>query len=415
MRPRDRDVLLLACIVALAFVLRLTCVRVLAPATSGIADPFYFQQVSRLLATGHGLVRPWEAVFSGQTLPTAEHPPLYVFVLAAAWAIGMSDDGAQRSLGAVFGAVTVVLLAAIGRRIGGRRLGLLCALLAATYPQLLGADSALMSETLYTPMIAGVLLLAYRATEQPTVRRAAALGALIGIATLTRSDAAPLALLLLPPIVARAERQRAQVAVMIPLAAFLVVSPWLVRNHVVFDRFVLSNNKGGFLALSNCPSTYAGRLLGGTDAACLGPRVGANEAEVDANWQRQGLRFAREHITRAPVVAVFRVLRMWGLWHPLQASGDELEGRGTVLNRLGLIAFYLLLPLSMLGAVRLRHEPPHLAVLLAPVVLVTAVAALTAGAVRYRHAAEPSIVVLAAVGAAALFDQWRRHGHRAAA
>ena len=50
-----------------------------------------------------------------------------------------------------------------------------------------------------------------------------------------------------------------------------------------------------------------------------------------------------------------------------------------------------------------RHAP--LRVLLAPVLLVTIVSALGWGITRFRHAAEVSIVILAAVALSALYDR----------
>ena len=82
----------------------------------------------------------------------------------------------------------------LGRRVGGPAVGLLGAALAALYPLLIVADGALLSETLFGPIVAFTLLAAWRLGEEPTVRWAALVGLGIGLAALTRSEA----LLLLP-------------------------------------------------------------------------------------------------------------------------------------------------------------------------------------------------------------------------
>jgi asparagine N-glycosylation enzyme membrane subunit Stt3 len=76
---------------------------------------------------------------------------------------------------------------------------------------------------------------------------------------------------------------------------------------------------------------------------------------------------------------------------------------------LGLIAFYPLLVLAVYGAVvvhRRRRFPVW--PLLVPVVIVTIASAATYGQTRFRVPAEPSLVVLGAVGLAAVIDRLRR-------
>src|SRR3954451_1997389 len=96
---------------------------------------------------------------------------------------------AHRALGALLGGVTIVLIALIGRRVGGDRVGLVAALVAALYSLLVDADGAPVSESLYSFLISSCLLPALRLRTSRTVPLAPALGALIGLAALTRSEA----------------------------------------------------------------------------------------------------------------------------------------------------------------------------------------------------------------------------------
>jgi hypothetical protein len=69
--------------------------------------------------------------------------------------------------------------------------------------------------------------------------------------------------------------------------------------------------------------------------------------------------------------------------------------------------FWLLAPLAIAGAWLLHRRRQPLVILLMPVAMVTLTALLTYGSTRFRFAAEPSIVVLAAVALDALV---RRRG-----
>ena len=223
----------LAGIVALGVALRLVYVLAIAPSTAIFTDGFFFHFVGKALADGHGYVNPADLFFKGHSVPTAGHPPLYTFVIAAATKLGVTGDEAQRSLGCLFGAATIVLVGLLGRRVGGDRVGLVAAALAAVYPLLIAADGALMSETLYGPLIALALLAAYRLRDEPGARRAVVLGLVIGLATLTR----PEALLLLPLLALPGWRWRWFAVACV--AAAVVVLPWTARNWSAFDRPVL--------------------------------------------------------------------------------------------------------------------------------------------------------------------------------
>ena len=93
-----------------------------------------------------------------------------------------------------------------------------------------------------------------------------------------------------------------------------------------------------------------------------------------------------------------RVLRTWGLYSPsAQVSYESLEGRPRAWQLRGTFMYWALAPLAVVGAFLLRRRRRLLWPLLAIAVTVTLVAASTYGQQRFRIAAEPAILVLAAV------------------
>jgi 4-amino-4-deoxy-L-arabinose transferase-like glycosyltransferase len=387
----------LAAIVAAGVALRLVHVLAIAPATAIFTDGYFFHWVGKAVADGHGYVNPTELFFKGHSVATAGHPPLYTFVIAAATKLGITGDEAQRSLGCLFGAGTIALVGLLGRRAAGEAVGLLAAALAACYPLLIAADGALMSETLYGLLIALVLLLAYRLRDEPTLRRAIALGAVIGLAALTRAEALLLLALLAPAV------GRLRLFAVTCLAALVVLAPWTIRNWTTFDRPVLiSTNDGVTLAGANCSATYHGRDLGSFDTGCIPPvRFPSNEARQAAEYRSDAASYAGDHAGRVPVVVAVRVLRLWGLYQPTRLAYDA-QNRRLAVQEAGVLFSYLLIPFAVYGAILLRRRREPLSILLAPILLVTITAALTYGGLRLRHAGEIPLVVLAAAGAYAL-------------
>ena len=72
------------------------------------------------------------------------------------------------------------------------------------------------------------------------------------------------------------------------------------------------------------------------------------------------------------------------------------------MEQAGVIFSFFLIVLAVAGVVTLRRRGELIAILLAPILLVTITCALTYGGVPLGHAGEIPLVVLAAVGAYAL-------------
>jgi 4-amino-4-deoxy-L-arabinose transferase-like glycosyltransferase len=417
-----------------AFVVRVLVIVLVDPTVPALGDASAYHLLANHLADGHGYIRPFDFQRFGRSVATAEYPPLHPFVVSLFARLGARSVEAQRIGLALFGSGTVALIGLLGRRVGGGRAGLLAAVLAAISPMLFLAEATLMSETLFAFLVTAALVLAYRAADAPSLLRFAALGAVLGLAVLTRAEAGVLALLLLVPLAARARglaapRRVALGAVGIALVA-VVVLPWTIRNQDTFGQLVpVSNNLGTALAGANCRLTYGGESLGSWrstfragDAGrgeCFtgfnGRAPGFDEAEAAAAARRQGVDYARDHLGSTPKVALARVLRTFAVFRPAQQTRLEaLEGRPLGWERAGTLMFWVLVPCSVAGFVVLRRRRAATWILLAPIVTVVVGSVLTYGNQRFRIGAEPAVLTTAAVGilAAARAVRRRRSGPR---
>jgi 4-amino-4-deoxy-L-arabinose transferase-like glycosyltransferase len=377
-----------------------------------LGDGLEFHNLAYSIADSH---RYAQASFltPDRVLPTADKPPLYPFVLALFTLVGGHGWIPHQIAGALIGTGTVAVTAFLGRRVAGDVAGLIAGGLAAVYPMLIAADGSYRSESLYALLIVSTLLAAYALWDRPAPGRAAVCGVLIGLATLTRTEAVLLLVLLVFPAALLAVRARhaAMLTLVASAATLVVLTPWLVRTWIQFDRPVfVSTNSGGLLAGANCDKTYHGEWLGQWRFDCMRPIRTTNEAKGSAELANDGIDYARDHAGRLPVVMAVRVLRSWELYRPRQQWTIErfFEGRDLRVEQIGVVMYFLLVVLGFAGAVRLRSMGQPLRILVAPFVLVVLVSLGAYGFTRFRIAAEPALVVLAAVAVAALWERTRR-------
>jgi 4-amino-4-deoxy-L-arabinose transferase-like glycosyltransferase len=354
-------------------------------------DEAYYSTLAQLISRGEGFVRPGEYYGEDLSLPTAERPPLFPLVLAALAELGVTG-GDARVLGVLTGGGTIVVIALLGRRLAGDRVGLLAAGLAAVYPTLIAADGALMTESLYGLLCGLALLAAYRLLEQPTLGRALVLGLVLGVVAQARAEALPLLPLLLLPVLRRPGGLRAAAVVCLSFA--VVLAPWTVRNWSAFDRPVLIATGGGeTLSGANCAATYFGDQIGAWIVSCVRFSGRGNEAAELNEEGRKGIRYALDHLDRVPAVAAARLARTWGLWWPVQRP----EGRAGWVTYIGAALLFVLAPLAVYGFTLLRRRGVPVWILTTPFITVTLTTLLAYGSARFRHSAELPLVVLAAV------------------
>jgi hypothetical protein len=406
-------------IAAAGLVIRVVYVLAVARGAPGFGDFQFYNSTAGLLADGKGFISPFELAYHGQSVPTAAHPPAWSFVLSAVSAVfgnGASptdllanDFVAHRLAGCVLGSVGIGLVGLVGERVGGRRVGLVAAIIAALSPSMIAADGSTMSEALYVPLVALTLLTAYALRERRSVWMAVALGAVIGVAALTRAEALLFVVLLGLPVAGVSGAtwgRRLALGFAVVATCVVVVAPWTIRNFDAFNRPVLISTNEGFLwALANCRQTYSGPDMGFSRLDCLPQPHITDEAKYSARARDKGLDYAENHLGDLPPVIGVRTLRTWGFWQPFRIKS---EGVPNTLNDLTVVFEWFLLAVAVAGAVILRRRRRPLWIVLSPVLLVLVVTALGHGLARYRYGAEPSLMVLAAVAVEAALSRGLR-------
>ncbi len=281
-------------------------------------------------------------------------------------------------------------------------------------------DAAILSETLFVPLMLGVLVVANAHRVSAHRWRWMILGgSLVGLATLTRQNG----LLLLVPLFFSAWTRGgtptltgARTAVVAIAVAAIFVIPWTIRNAVVLDAFVPVATQSGVLLAGtyNNTSRQDDRFPSAWRPPNQVPEYAAvfqdpslNEAGVDRELRSEAATYARNHLGYVAQTAVRNLSRLVHLGGPeFSAFADRdlnvVPGWGAAAR----VNFWLvgLLALGALLTRRWRAAPWWLwfvpVVMLLPPLFVALL-------VRYRAPLDPFLIVLAATSVLAAWDRIR--------
>ncbi len=376
----------------------------------GIDDARWYHQSALDLARGRGYVSP----FTGA--PTAAWPPGYPLLLAAGYRLAGATPATVVVLNAAFGALTCAFVWSLGKRFGGRRVGLVAAALLACFPSHVFFAALALSETTFTCLVTGLVLAAIRLLDRdaggaPGAWVAWGIGA--GIAALVRAEAA---LLVVVPALACVSLGRGRTGLRVLVAALgglaLALAPWTLRNAHVFGTFVpTSTGFGRTLWIGHNPIATGGMsdaiqeaMAREIAAAASLPSGPAYEVAVDRLLRDRALDFARANpgrelaLTLARFYHLFRGDHVWQAWYePGTPRPFASDAARRALGRFG-NAYYLVVGvLALLGWWR-RPVPrdPGWRVVAALAVVWIAIFSTIYGDPRFHHLLVPPACLLAA-------------------
>lgn len=396
-----------------AFALRLAAALV----TGAFHHPelYEYHTVARSLMAGQGFV-----FFSHGGVPYRSlEAPLYPWLCAQVYTLTHGSVTAVLLLQMLAGALTAVLIAAIGTELFNRRAGLAAGILTACHPGLIIYASLKAHSLTVDALCFGVVLWQFlRFGRERSLRRSVWAGLALGISLLQR----PTAIAFLPVgavwfLLTAAKSQRGAAVkpyALLAACAFLVILPWTIRNARIHHRFVFmrSTNWEVFWRGNNPSATGHSYLdaehtvLETLPSEALAELRRLPDETQQANWFRdRAFAYIRAH----PAEFVMRTLKKWyyfwwfspqsGLLYPrlwlwgyqvfyavilcfVLASVIMLVARGTAEQRQAVILIGLmLLALSLLQSLHYVEG-------------------------RHRWAVEPFLLLLAGCSLAQLGRAW---------
>jgi 4-amino-4-deoxy-L-arabinose transferase-like glycosyltransferase len=363
--------------------------------------------------------------------PSAYFPPAFSYLLSVVDkltggpALGATTVHLARLVQALLGTVTVGLIGLVALELFGVGTALLALALAAVYPVFLEDSSVLVAENLLTVLELAAVYAALRARRSAVAMRwVIGIGVLIGLAALTHTNAALIVIPLgfavkraqLPQRFKRLPARAARIAAPATLlvVALLTVTPWLIRDAVVFHHFVpISTENGITLAGTYNPTsavsdpTYRWIYYGGVPS--LQPiqheARHLTEIQLGDRLEHKALSYIGQHPLAPLSVAFHNTLRLLELEGSLAwKESSSAIGLDIQFAQIGVDSFWLLLAVALAGlATRpvrraLRRVPRWFWGV--PLVMWLTVVLVNAETPRFREPLDPFLILLAAVALA---------------
>jgi len=196
--------------------------------------------------------------------PVVRWMPGWPMLLGGLYAIFGSGTQVALVANAIMDAATAALVARLGTRLFGKRIGLTAGFVYALWPGMIFLCGSHMSEPLFNLLLVAALLLIVNAAGADSLRvaRFMAAGLCLGATALVKAEP----LVAAPGIVFYLWRTRrggvdfTRTTATLLLVTAAVLAPWSVRNYVHFDRFIPTAASGGIgVYLANHPGATGGQ------------------------------------------------------------------------------------------------------------------------------------------------------------
>ncbi len=180
--------------------------------------------------------------------PNSFFEPLYPLLSAAMYIVFGDNFFFWRLVHVLLGTLLVYFIYDIGRRaFKDWRIATFAALWVSVYPHAIFYSWILMSEALLLVLLAAGFWAYFRLLDKPSWFWAVLLGVIFAGFTLTRSFIiAFFPFVVLFMLLFLKDRKRWLYAGLALLAYCLTFSPWLIRNYLLQDQFVLLSSRGGY-------------------------------------------------------------------------------------------------------------------------------------------------------------------------
>jgi len=199
-------------------------------------DTIRYDKLAWNLAQGNG----YSACNEPPYIKDSYRPPLYPLFLASIYRIFGHNQLPVRIIQGLVDTLSCFIFYLIARRVFGYRIGLISLLLVVFFPFTIYYVGAVQTETVFTLLMATIILIALIAFESNDWKWPLLVGLIIGITTLCRTTTLALPVFLFISFFVTHDNKRTAVmkTAYVIIGTILAISPWTIRNYQAFGKFV---------------------------------------------------------------------------------------------------------------------------------------------------------------------------------
>ncbi len=350
------------------------------------SDAAYYDGLAKNIIEGKG--------FSVSGKPTSFKEPFYSFFLASIYFIFGQSYAAVRIIQAILGALTCVIIFLIAKRLFDNKAAIISALIACFYPAFIKITELMLTENLYTFLLILAVFFLLKYIQDKGYKNLVFCGAVLGIASLTRSVIALLpffiiALLGEKNISQRRDIKRYIISLVIFIFFFILpIAPWAMRNWKTQHRFIpISTTLGIGLYSSYVPNE--GKLYGfiARDEVVEKSELLGSEAAKSDFLTKEALKYIKNNPAHVLKLEILKTVYFWSVFD------WEIIGNG-IYN----FIYGFIMPFFVFGIFINSKRFKELMPIYLPIAYSFFIALVFYGSPRFRLPIEPYIIIIAASG-----------------
>jgi len=250
--------------------------------------------------------------------PTAYRAPFLTYYMAFCYGIFGVNFAIVRGGIILMSLILIWAIYQVGKELFNHRVGIWAALLAAIYPHFIFYNSRIFTETPFALFSILALLFFIKFNKTHALKNLVTTAFFLALAILTRPVGFVLLLFMLIHILLRKSGwMNVKNATMLLLGVMMLISPWMVRNYLVFDRFVPVTTQGAVVAwvgnnhyVAHHPFLRGGHAL---YQYLPGARNLITDSEVDRSHHafKQVMNFIKKYPGDIPILIWNKTIRFW--------------------------------------------------------------------------------------------------------
>jgi len=342
-----------------------------------------YTTIAENLVAGKG----YQGIGSTGNLPSkAFRPPLFPLILAGSYTVfGQENLWPLRVFAVLLGVLFCGSIYLVAEVLFSHRVALLAGILSSFHPSFVFYGTLIHADAVALSLFWISLALLFR--SQTGAMRTVS-GIVYGLSCLTRTMSLGfLPFLCLWDVWLRPKDRNFRGTLLFFVATIMMISPWLIRNRMVFDRWILSTDGSYTFWSANCDLADGG----GGSPPVPAELVYWDESRLDQELWRRGFEYIKQHPMKTFRMSFVKLSNFWRLY-PHTGALETTRGVQIISS----LAYAPMFLLAAIGAWMSRRSWKSLSVFYFLVFYYTSFHTIFNVVMRRRLPIEPFLITLAA-------------------